>query len=120
MDITKAFDSINHQAMLDKLHVVGFPKEFTDLIANSLHGLQAQIWTFYGLLPAFSIHCGIHQGDPLSSFLFSLLVGHHLVVVACRAHHNLCFLPMPYHIAGDSEFSVPTHLEYTNDCTLIA
>lgn len=103
--------------MINNLREDGFPPAFTDLIANSLHGLQAHIWTHYSLSPAFGIHQGICQGDPLSPILFAILVGHQMARAALRARCDPAFTPLCYY---QSLREVPSHLEYADNCTLLA
>ena len=58
-DLTKAYDSINHQALLDILADIGLPIEFSTLMACALTNLTGWIWLSTGLSPQFRIQRGI-------------------------------------------------------------
>ena len=70
-DIAKAFDSVQHQGIIDQMALVGIPMKFSATVADLLTGLNAHIHTENGLSPSFPIRRGIRQGCPLSHHSYS-------------------------------------------------
>lgn len=75
-DLTKAYNSIDHQALLDTLADIGLPVKFSTLMASILTNLTGWIWLSTSLSPQFHIQCSIQQGCLLSPLLFTLALGH--------------------------------------------
>ena len=77
-DLTKAYDSICHQALLNTLADLGLSLDFTTFVASLLTNLTSRIWLLTGLSPQFRIERGIRQGCPLSPLLFAMALGHRM------------------------------------------
>ena len=69
LDLSKAFDTINHKILLHKLHELGFSKNALNLIESYLsHTLQKTIVNH-----VISDWIGLYQGVPQGTFLGPLL-----------------------------------------------
>ena len=69
LDLSKAFDSINHKILLHKLHELGFSKNPLNLIGSYLSNrLQKTIVNWIGL------YQGVPQGTILGPLLFNLYI----------------------------------------------
>ena len=73
LDFCKAFDTVNHTFLLLLLTHMGFPPEFvlwiTIFYNNSLSIVYHRNW----LIESFQMRWGVHQGCPLSYYLFNLV-----------------------------------------------
>jgi reverse transcriptase-like protein len=77
LDIKKAYDSVEHWALIDVLSKMGFNRTFTKLISSIYTNNKMQIITPYGLTSSEEddkITRGVRQGCPLSPTLFILFI----------------------------------------------
>ena len=65
MDLSKAFDTINHELLIAKLHAYGFSKEALTLIASYL----SDRWQHVKINDTFSTWSALEQGVPQGSVL---------------------------------------------------
>lgn len=74
LDVSKAYDSVSHQAIYDTLLSYGFPPEFVSYIEStyreSTTRLKCDGWYSEEIHPMR----GVKQGDPLSPNIFNLVV----------------------------------------------
>ena len=63
MDLSKAFNTINHELLIVKLHAYGFSKEALALIASYL----SDRWQHVKINDTFSTWSALEQGFPSSS-----------------------------------------------------
>lgn len=74
LDCSKAFDTVHHGLLLDKLFSLGFRGAFWSLLANFLQG-RRQLVSVGKVRSAFStITAGVPQGSILSPLLFNIFV----------------------------------------------
>ena len=69
VDFEKAFDSVEHKALLDVLRKQDVPKHYVDLI-GCMYEKQAGFVQAGAKSREFSIGRGVKQGDPISALLF--------------------------------------------------
>jgi hypothetical protein len=74
IDLTKAFDSINHQKLWSKLYAAGLSSHFISMIQIIYRNARAKIRTSHGESEYFQIKKGILQGECLSAKLFTLFM----------------------------------------------
>jgi len=73
LDITKAFDTIPHQALIPALERMGIPASVRNYIANSYRELTTKI-EYKGLTTDVILNRGVKQGDPLSPHIFNAIM----------------------------------------------
>jgi hypothetical protein len=74
LDITKAFDSVRWEYLLNLLHILGFPCRWQDWIAALLYTSSTRV-LLNGVPNAPIKHGrGLRQGDPLSPLLFVIVM----------------------------------------------
>ncbi|RWS22147.1 reverse transcriptase-like protein, partial [Leptotrombidium deliense] len=71
LDIRKAFDSVSWPSIVKALNVAALPPPFIDYIINSYSNTTTEVSKD---APAIIVRQGVKQGDPLSPFLFNLVV----------------------------------------------
>ena len=74
LDIKKAYDSVNHEQMLETLTILGFPNQLIKIIKNIYKDSIGSIITPNGVTEPFIISKGVKQGCPLSPTLFAIFV----------------------------------------------
>ncbi len=72
IDITKAYDSVEHWGLLQICERYGMNKEFTKVIASLIEDTHTRVITQYGLTKRIQIGKGVRQGDVISPTLFIL------------------------------------------------
>lgn len=73
MDLQKAFDSVNHSAIIAMAKSKGFPKEFVEYLITLYSNAETQL-QFEGVSKDVRIGRGVFQGCPLSPLLFNLAI----------------------------------------------
>jgi len=74
VDLSKAFDSINHDKLWDKLVSVGLSSKFVSIIKSMYSYAKAKIRTKFGESCNFPIEIGVLQGETLSPKLFTIFM----------------------------------------------
>ncbi len=74
LDFHKAFDTIEHQFMFRALKIFGFGERFISIIEMFHKGIISSINLYPNTSKRFPICRGVHQGCPLSPFLFLIVV----------------------------------------------
>ena len=72
IDLSKAFDKVNHQALLIKLIKRKLPVALLDLLENWLKNSLSSIKWGQIFSYTFAVKCGVRQGSVLSPFLFAI------------------------------------------------
>ena len=72
MDIEKAFDSLDHSFLMSVFKKFGFGENFIDWIKIVLYKQEWSVLNGGFTTKYFNIKKGARQGDPLSTYLFSL------------------------------------------------
>jgi len=74
VDYTHAFDSVYRNKLIECLKIFDVPEKLIRLIAPTLIQTRAQVKINTDFTEEFIVECGVKQGDPLSSTLFSLVI----------------------------------------------
>ncbi len=73
VDFFKAFDTIDHNFMMETLHFLGYGEYFKKAIQTLYNDCNSYIKLSHGTTSRFKINRGIPQGCPISPFLFLLV-----------------------------------------------
>jgi retron-type reverse transcriptase len=114
LDFAKAFDTIDHSAMIKILKQMGFDNKWLLWIEQIFSSGKSAI--LLNGVPGRQFHCkrGVRQGDPLSPLLF-VLAADLLQSAINKAYRNgLLTLPFPTH--EDTDFHV---VQYADDTLII-
>ena len=109
IDLSKAFDCVDHHQLWKILKEMGIPYHLTCLLRNLYAGQEATIRAEHGTTGWFQIGKGVHQGCILSPCLFNLY-----------AEYILRNTGLEEAQAGIKISGRNIHLRYADDTTLIA
>ena len=74
LDIEKAYDHVNWEALLDLLKRMGFGEKWCKWIRTCISTVQFSILINWALADFFGSMRGLRQGDPLSPMLFLVMM----------------------------------------------
>ena len=74
VDFRKAFDSVNHDLLWNKLNQYGINGSFLHSLQAMYNDFQFAVRVNNKCTPYFNVNCGVKQGCPLSPSLYSLFI----------------------------------------------
>ena len=74
LDYRKAFDTVHHVIMFNRLKSIGVPPDLIDIIRNLYDNLLVKVRVNEIEPDTFQIKAGLLQGDPLSPLMFAILI----------------------------------------------
>ena len=113
MDLKKAFDSVRWDFILDLLAVLRFPSRMIDWIRACITSPRFSININGSLEGFFSSSRGIRQGDPLSPYLFVIVMDALAMIISKKVSLEDNFV---YHWRCSEERI--THLCFADDLLL--
>ncbi|GJV40037.1 RNA-directed DNA polymerase, eukaryota [Tanacetum coccineum] len=113
VDFAKAYDSVSWDFLIDVLKAFGFGPTWCNWIRGTFCFAKASILVNGSPSDEFQFHCGLKQGDPLSPYLF-ILVMESLHLSVSRAVNEGLFKGIRLH--GSLSLS---HLFYADDALFI-
>ena len=126
VDLTKAYNSVNQQALIAILKEYGVPQGLADLIQELYAGAWCQVRADESVSPSFEVKSGVRQGCVLSPLLFYCFMDKVLKEAMARLGGSL---HIAYTIGGGlfltyrDQTSFTACLQdvlYTNDLALVA
>ena len=116
VDFSKAFDSINRDAMFHILHLYGIPAPIIQAIKVMYHNSNSRVRTPDGLTDAFLTLIGVLQGDTLAPLLF-IIVLDYILRQSMKDDHGLTLIPRrSRRVPG----LTVTDLDYADDLALLS
>jgi hypothetical protein len=114
LDFEKAFDTVEHELILQVLFHRGFGPKWLSWIRNILQTGTSSV--LLNGMPGKTFHCkrGVRQGDPLSPLLFVLAADLLQSIINKARHQNLLQLPLTENCGQD--FLI---VQYADDTLLI-
>ena len=114
LDFAKAFDTIEHDAMLDIMQHMGFNAKWLDWIKAILSSGKSLVLP--NGVPGRQFHCksGVRQGDPLSPLLFVLAAD--LLQAAINEAYREGRIQLPFPATGQMDYPI---VQYVDDTILL-
>ncbi|GJV92918.1 RNA-directed DNA polymerase, eukaryota [Tanacetum coccineum] len=113
VDFAKAYDSVRWDFLIDVLEAFGFGSTWCKWVRGTFCHAKGSILVNGSPSSEFQFQCGLKQGDPLSPFLF-ILVMESLHLSVCRAVNDRLFTGIRLH----DSISL-SHLFYADDALFI-
>ena len=88
MDLSKAFDTINHDLLIAKLHAYGFSKESLKLIKSYLSNRWQRTKVNLSFISWSELILGVPQGSVLGTLLFNIYINDLFYLTELRDVYN--------------------------------
>lgn len=111
IDFQKAYDSVEHNALLETLRYYNVDPKFIELISNIYQDTDAVIRLNIGETNPFKLTRGVRQGDPLSPILFITFINPLI--------EHLDSLQKGYSFTNNSNLCIPV-LAFADDLVLLS
>nr|GFA68838.1 RNA-directed DNA polymerase, eukaryota [Tanacetum cinerariifolium] len=113
VDFAKAYDSVRLDYLLDVLQAFGFGQNWCKWVRGTFRSAMSSVLVNVSPSTEFPFHCGLKQGDPLSPYLF-ILIMESLHMSFSRAVNDGLFKGIQLH--GSISIS---HIFYADDAMFI-
>ena len=88
LDFSKAFDTVNHRLLLEKLSILGFQDTALQWVESYLSDRKQQVKTESGVSEFINLKNGVPQGSILGPFLFTSMVLDIRQHINFASHHS--------------------------------
>ena len=106
LDFSKAFNTVNHRLLLEKLKILGFSQLARDWISSYLTDRYQKVVVKDDVSSWVKIKNGVPQGSILGPTLFNILVSDMRQIIEFNSHHGY---------ADDVQLNKNTKVENVND-----
>ena len=106
LDFSKAFDTINHRLLLEKLSILGFSNKAQNWVNSYLKGRFQKVVANNDCSPFVGIKNGVPQGSILGPLLFNILVSNVRQFVEFSSSHGY---------ADDIQLKINTKVDEVNE-----
>ena len=107
-DFHKAFDSISHKFLMKCLRKMNFPEKFINFLEKMYHNVVSKVMINGRLSKVFKVLRGARQGDPLSLYIFIIVLNAFLMFL------NNNSLVVPFKSQSDKKFLKPAYADDLN------
>ena len=122
MNLSKAFDTINHDFLLAKMHAFGFSKKVLNLMCSYLKNRKERLQTNSNFIAAKTIIAGVSQSSIDGPTLFKLFINDHVLfltktMLSNYNDNNLFSIEKDVSKVKDTlpkDFGIVTNLFYEN------
>ena len=91
LDFQKAFDTINHEILINKLRDAGLGKNLLALISNYLNGRKQRTKLFSNLSTLMPVVTGVPQGSTIGPLMFIVYINDlSTVLQRCKSYMYVC------------------------------
>lgn len=106
LDFSRAFETVNHKLLIEKLRILGFTQDALDWVLSYLTDRYQKVVVSDGSSPWVKIKNGVPQGSILGPILFNILVSDMRQFVEFNSSHGY---------ADDTQWKIHTKTENINE-----
>ena len=106
LDFSRAFETVNHRLLIEKLRILGFTQDAIDWVLSYLTDRHQKVVVNNGSSPWVKIKNGVQQGSILGPILFNILVSDMRQFVEFNSSHGY---------ADDTQWKIHTKTENVNE-----